>query len=63
MHPTKNGGITIPVLTQHNAMLQRNLINTGVTRGKKLVRSGRPEEGPRNRGKERFGATPLVEAR
>ena len=27
----------IPVLTQHYAMLQRNLLYTGVTRGKKLV--------------------------
>jgi exodeoxyribonuclease V alpha subunit len=27
----------IPVLTQHFAMLQRNLLYTGVTRGKKLV--------------------------
>ena len=26
-----------PVLTQHYAMLQRNLLYTGVTRGKKLV--------------------------
>ena len=29
--------IVIPVLTQHYAMLQRNLLYTGVTRGKKLV--------------------------
>ena len=29
--------VVIPVLTQHHAMLQRNLIYTGVTRGKKLV--------------------------
>ena len=27
----------IPVLTQHYAMLQRNLLYTGVTRGKRLV--------------------------
>ena len=27
----------IPVLTQHDAMLQRNLLYTGVTRGKRLV--------------------------
>jgi exodeoxyribonuclease V alpha subunit len=27
----------IPVMTQHYTMLQRNLIYTGVTRGKKLV--------------------------
>ena len=29
--------VVIPVLTQHYAMLQRNLIYTGVTRGRKLV--------------------------
>jgi exodeoxyribonuclease V alpha subunit len=29
--------IIIPVLTQHYAMLQRNLLYTGVTRGKRLV--------------------------
>jgi exodeoxyribonuclease V alpha subunit len=29
--------VVIPLLTQHYAMLQRNLLYTGVTRGKKLV--------------------------
>jgi exodeoxyribonuclease V alpha subunit len=29
--------VIIPVLTHHYAMLQRNLLYTGVTRGKKLV--------------------------
>ena len=29
--------VIIPLLTQHYAMLQRNLLYTGVTRGKKLV--------------------------
>jgi exodeoxyribonuclease V alpha subunit len=29
--------VVIPVMTQHYAMLQRNLVYTGVTRGKKLV--------------------------
>jgi exodeoxyribonuclease V alpha subunit len=29
--------VLIPVLTQHYAMLQRNLLYTGVTRGKRLV--------------------------
>jgi len=29
--------IVIPVLTQHSPMLQRNLLYTGVTRGKRLV--------------------------
>jgi exodeoxyribonuclease V alpha subunit len=27
----------IPILTRHYAMLQRNLIYTGITRGKRLV--------------------------
>ena len=29
--------VMIPVMTQHYAMLQRNLLYTGVTRGKRLV--------------------------
>ena len=29
--------VVIPLLTQHYAMLQRNLVYTGVTRGKRLV--------------------------
>ena len=29
--------VIIPMLTQHYAMLQRNLLYTGITRGKKLV--------------------------
>lgn len=29
--------VVIPVMTQHYAMLQRNLLYTGITRGKKLV--------------------------
>jgi exodeoxyribonuclease V alpha subunit len=32
-----NPAVIIPVLTQHYAMLQRNLLYTGVTRGKRLV--------------------------
>jgi exodeoxyribonuclease V alpha subunit len=29
--------VVIPVMTQHTAMLQRNLLNTGLTRRKRLV--------------------------
>ena len=29
--------VVIPILTQHYVLLQRNLLYTGVTRGKKLV--------------------------
>jgi exodeoxyribonuclease V alpha subunit len=29
--------VVIPILTQHYAMLQRNLLYTGITRGKRLV--------------------------
>ena len=29
--------VVIPVMSQHYAMLQRNLLYTGVTRGKRLV--------------------------
>jgi len=47
------------VLTQHYAMLQRNLLYTGVTRGKKLVVL---VEGGRHRGPQRVGAQAVVEA-
>ena len=40
-HPQEPGSeypaVVIPVMTQHYAMLQRNLLYTGVTRGKQLV--------------------------
>ena len=55
--------VIIPVLTQHYAMLQRNLLYTGVTRGKRLVRSRRPEEGHRDRRSQCIGPATLVEAR
>jgi exodeoxyribonuclease V alpha subunit len=29
--------VVIPIMTQHCTMLQRNLLYTGVTRGKRLV--------------------------
>ena len=29
--------VVIPIMTQHYTMLQRNLLYTGVTRGKRLV--------------------------
>ena len=53
--------VVIPVLTQHYAMLQRNLLYTGVTRGKRLVvlvGQKRPWPSP---WRQRFGAPPLVE--
>ena len=34
---SKYPAVVIPVLTQHYAMLQRSLLYTGVTRGKRLV--------------------------
>ena len=34
---SKYPAVVIPVLTQHYAMLRRNLLYTGVTRGKRLV--------------------------
>ena len=33
---SSDGGL-LPVMTQHYAMLQRNLLYTGVTRGKRMV--------------------------
>ena len=29
--------VVVPIMTQHYVMLQRNLLYTGITRGKKLV--------------------------
>jgi hypothetical protein len=45
--------IIIPYMTQHNPMLQRNLLYTGVTRGRNLVvLVGQPQLlGPRTAGK------------
>ena len=40
IHKSQGSGypaVVIPVMTQHYAMLQRNLLYTGVTRGKRLV--------------------------
>jgi exodeoxyribonuclease V alpha subunit len=42
--------VIIPVLTQHYPMLQRNLLYTGVTRGKRLVALIGQKEGHRHRG-------------
>jgi hypothetical protein len=52
-HPQKARARNIPaviirVLTQHYARLQRNLLYTGVTRGKKLDRRRRSPIGVRN---------------
>ena len=54
--------VVIPVLTQHYAMLKRNLLYTGVTRGKRLVVLVGPEEGGRHRRAQRLGTSALVEA-
>jgi len=35
--PVLYAAVVIPVMTQHYTMLQRNLLYTGVTRGKRLV--------------------------
>jgi exodeoxyribonuclease V alpha subunit len=36
-HGSEYLAVVIPVMTQHYVMLQRNLLYTGVTRGKRLV--------------------------
>jgi hypothetical protein len=54
--------VIIPVTTQHYPMLQRNLLYTGVSRGKKLVVSSarrRPSRSPF----AMFGPATLVETR
>jgi hypothetical protein len=43
-------------------MLQRNLLYTGVTRGKRLVNPARAEESGGDRRQERLGPAALVEA-
>jgi exodeoxyribonuclease V alpha subunit len=55
--------VVIPVMTQHYPMLQRNLIYTGVTRGKRLVVFGWSEEGNCHRSPECVGSPALVEAK
>jgi hypothetical protein len=52
--------VVIPVLTPHYAMLQRNLLYTGITRGKSGA--GRPEEGCRYCRAQRLRPSPVVEA-
>lgn len=54
--------VVIPVMTQHYAMLQRNLLYTGVTRGKRTRSPGWPEKGGRDRREEYRGPSTLVEA-
>ena len=54
--------VVIPVMTQHYAMLQRNLLYTGVTRGKRLVVLVGQKKAVANRGAQRLGAAALVEA-
>jgi exodeoxyribonuclease V alpha subunit len=52
--------VIIPVTTQHYPMLQRNLLYTGITRGKRLVIS-LGQESDHDRGQECIGTTSLVE--
>jgi exodeoxyribonuclease V alpha subunit len=54
--------VVIPVMTQHYAMLQRNLLYTGVT-AQAACGVGWAEESRRYRGAQRLGAAALVEAR
>ena len=58
-HGSEYPAVIIPVLIQHYAMLQRNLLYTGVTRGKRLVVL--VEEGRRHRGAQRLGPAAVVE--
>ena len=59
--------VVIPLATQHYLLLQRNLVYTGVTRGKRLGGAGRPAEGAGAGGAEQpdgaavFGAAGEVE--
>jgi hypothetical protein len=53
--------VVIPVLTQHYPMLQRNLLYTGVTRGKKLVVLVAQKKAVAIAVGKRIGAATLVE--
>jgi hypothetical protein len=53
--------VVIPISTQHYMMLKRNLIYTGITRGKSAGRAGRPEESAGHGGQGQAGGTALVE--
>ncbi len=53
--------VVIPVLTPHYAMLQRNLLYTGVTRGKRLVVLVGQKKGRCHRRAQRVGTTTMVE--
>jgi exodeoxyribonuclease V alpha subunit len=53
--------VVIPLVTQHYMMLARNLLYTGVTRGKRLVVPGRPAKGTGDRGPQRGFTTALVQ--
>jgi hypothetical protein len=54
--------VVIPLTTQHYVMLQRNLVYTGVTRGKRLVVPRWAAQGARDRSQGRPSAAAVVEA-
>ncbi len=54
--------VVIPLTTQHYPMLQRNLLYTAVTRGKRLVVIVGQKEGDGNRGQGEADASAVVEA-
>ena len=54
--------VVIPLTTQHYPMLRRNLVYTGVTRGRRLVVIVGQRRAVRNRGSGRAIAPTLVEA-
>ena len=54
--------VVIPLATQHYAMLARNLLYTGVTRGKRLVVGRGQPQGAVHGGQERLRTPALVQA-
>ncbi len=65
IHKSQGSGypaVVMPVRTQDYAMLHRNLIYTGITRSKKLVVLGGPEERGRRGRAKRVRAQAVVEA-
>jgi hypothetical protein len=64
-HPQTRGSeypaVVVPILSQHYTMLQRNLVDTGITRGKRLVVLIGAKESARHGRAQQPRPSPLVE--
>jgi hypothetical protein len=62
-HSDSPGFVCVAALSPHYPMLQRNLLYTGVARGKRDGRPGRAGEGGCHCGARRLAPATVVEAR